>query len=215
MACLIGTELVNQYQAKTDRHIKKELDVAQTQSEPTNETKESPSTTTSSFNQKAQKSERSRSKNKSQSSSSDPPLTNIEEAINSGVPREIIECIAIQHLQQALAANVNKIKLTTPLNTNQIANHCRQVLNTYNIGQRLLAKCVLNQSQGAVSELLSKPKTWDKLTEKGKESFRRLQAWLGDEASISILRMISPKRAYGGCKSTIFLISYMFSVFFN
>ena len=54
-----------------------------------------------------------------------------------------------------------------PLNTSEIAHKVRDLLNVHNIGQRVFAKCVLGLSQGTVSELLSKPKHWDKLTEKG------------------------------------------------
>ena len=48
----------------------------------------------------------------------------------------------------------------------------REMLSVHNIGQRLFAKYVLGLSQGTVSELLSKPKSWDKLTEKGRDSYR-------------------------------------------
>ncbi len=48
----------------------------------------------------------------------------------------------------------------------------RELLSVHNIGQRLFAKYVLGLSQGTVSELLSKPKSWDKLTEKGRDSYR-------------------------------------------
>ena len=50
-------------------------------------------------------------------------------------------------------------------------------MSVHNIGQRLFAKYVLGLSQGTVSELLSKPKSWDKLTEKGRDSYRyRIQS---------------------------------------
>jgi hypothetical protein len=48
----------------------------------------------------------------------------------------------------------------------------RELLSVHNIGQRLFAKYVLGLSQGTVSELLSKPKSWEKLTEKGRDSYR-------------------------------------------
>ena len=40
---------------------------------------------------------------------------------------------------------------------------------------------VLGLSQGTVSELLSKPKSWDKLTEKGRDSYRKMHAWVWDD----------------------------------
>jgi hypothetical protein len=43
-----------------------------------------------------------------------------------------------------------------------VAKTVRELLSIHNIGQRLFAKHVLGLSQGTVSELLSKPKSWDK-----------------------------------------------------
>ena len=36
---------------------------------------------------------------------------------------------------------------------------------------------MLGLSQGTVSELLSKPKPWEKLTEKGRDSYRKMMLW--------------------------------------
>ena len=80
------------------------------------------------------------------------------------------------------------------LDTASVAQKIREVLSTHNIGQRLFAKHVLGLSQGTVSELLSKPKHWDKLTEKGRESYRKMHAWVLDEANIHNLKAISPKK---------------------
>ncbi len=49
-------------------------------------------------------------------------------------------------------------------------------------------------SQGTVSELLSKPKHWDKLTEKGRESYRKMYNWSCSEQSINSLKAISPRK---------------------
>ena len=48
---------------------------------------------------------------------------------------------------------------------------------------------VLGLSQGTVSELLSKPKSWDKLTEKGRDSYRKMHAWCHDD-QVDILMII-------------------------
>ena len=64
----------------------------------------------------------------------------------------------------------------------------RELLSVHNIGQRLFAKYVLGLSQGTVSELLSKPKSWDKLTEKGRDSYRSAPA-------ISQPQIIAPNSA--------------------
>ncbi|KRX56040.1 Homeobox protein cut-like ceh-44 [Trichinella sp. T9] len=103
----------------------------------------------------------------------------------------------VHYLQSVLAWHVDqqsKLSGDEPLDTAEIARQCRRVLTEHNIGQRLIAKYVLNQSQGAVSELLSKPKKWSSLTERSKNSFRRLKAWLGDQRAVLALRNISPKR---------------------
>lgn len=80
------------------------------------------------------------------------------------------------------------------LDTAGVAQKIREVLSTHNIGQRLFAKHVLGLSQGTVSELLSKPKHWDKLTEKGRESYRKMHAWVLDESNVHSLKAISPKK---------------------
>ena len=80
------------------------------------------------------------------------------------------------------------------LDTSMVAKTVRELLSIHNIGQRLFAKHVLGLSQGTVSELLSKPKTWDKLTEKGRESYRKMFAWANEDRNILALKAISPKK---------------------
>ena len=70
----------------------------------------------------------------------------------------------------------------------------REMLSIHNIGQRLFAKYVLGLSQGTVSELLSKPKSWDKLTEKGRDSYRKMHAWCYDDAAIMLLKSLIPRK---------------------
>ena len=40
-----------------------------------------------------------------------------------------------------------------------------------------------------MSELLSKPKSWDKLTEKGRDSYRKMHAWVWDD-QVTVTMMI-------------------------
>ncbi|XP_052220962.1 homeobox protein cut-like 1 isoform X2 [Dreissena polymorpha] len=82
------------------------------------------------------------------------------------------------------------------LDTSMVAKTVRELLSIHNIGQRLFAKHVLGLSQGTVSELLSKPKSWDKLTEKGRESYRKMHSWATDDRNIMALKAISPKKAH-------------------
>ncbi|CAF1530145.1 unnamed protein product, partial [Adineta ricciae] len=81
-----------------------------------------------------------------------------------------------------------------PLDTTYVANVVRKILAQHNIGQRIFARYVLSLSQGTVSELLSKPKAWAKLTEKGKESYRKMWTWANSEESILALKSISPRK---------------------
>ncbi|XP_056640490.1 homeobox protein cut isoform X2 [Diorhabda sublineata] len=96
-------------------------------------------------------------------------------------------------LQEMLRYNIDKYA-TQNLDTLQIARRVRELLSIHNIGQRLFAKYVLGLSQGTVSELLSKPKPWDKLTEKGRDSYRKMHAWACDENAILLLKSLIPKK---------------------
>ncbi|CAH2051609.1 unnamed protein product, partial [Iphiclides podalirius] len=96
-------------------------------------------------------------------------------------------------LQEMLRYNMDKYA-NTNLDTLHISRRVRELLSVHNIGQRLFAKYVLGLSQGTVSELLSKPKPWDKLTEKGRDSYRKMHAWACDEAAIMLLKSLIPKK---------------------
>ncbi|KAL1501468.1 hypothetical protein ABEB36_006785 [Hypothenemus hampei] len=96
-------------------------------------------------------------------------------------------------LQEMLRYNMDKYA-SQNLDTLHIARRVRELLSIHNIGQRLFAKYILGLSQGTVSELLSKPKPWDKLTEKGRDSYRKMHAWACDENAIMLLKSLIPKK---------------------
>ncbi|KAJ8916056.1 hypothetical protein NQ315_010924 [Exocentrus adspersus] len=96
-------------------------------------------------------------------------------------------------LQEMLRYNMDKYA-SQNLDTLHIARKVRELLSIHNIGQRLFAKYVLGLSQGTVSELLSKPKPWDKLTEKGRDSYRKMHAWACDDNAILLLKSLIPKK---------------------
>ncbi|CAH1129596.1 unnamed protein product [Ceutorhynchus assimilis] len=100
-------------------------------------------------------------------------------------------------LQEMLRYNMDKYAQQN-LDTLHIARRVRELLSIHNIGQRLFAKYVLGLSQGTVSELLSKPKPWDKLTEKGRDSYRKMHAWACDENAILLLKSLIPKKGKDG-----------------
>lgn len=101
-------------------------------------------------------------------------------------------------LQEMLRFNMDKYS-TQNLDTLHIARRVRELLSIHNIGQRLFAKYVLGLSQGTVSELLSKPKPWDKLTEKGRDSYRKMHAWACDENAVLLLKSLIPKKGKWCC----------------
>lgn len=80
------------------------------------------------------------------------------------------------------------------LDTAGTSRRVRELLSSHNIGQRLFAKYVLGLSQGTVSELLSKPKMWEKLTEKGRDSYRKMHAWAYDENAVLLLKSLIPRK---------------------
>ncbi|XP_074106793.1 homeobox protein, cut isoform X2 [Cotesia typhae] len=98
-------------------------------------------------------------------------------------------------LQEMLRYNMDKYA-SQNLDTLHIARRVRELLSIHNIGQRLFAKYVLGLSQGTVSELLSKPKPWDKLTEKGRDSYRKMHGWACDENAVLLLKSLIPKKDY-------------------
>ncbi|XP_069979833.1 homeobox protein cut isoform X34 [Penaeus vannamei] len=97
-------------------------------------------------------------------------------------------------LQEILRFNMEKF-CQQSLDTLCLARRVRELLSIHNIGQRLFAKYILGLSQGTVSELLSKPKSWDKLTEKGRDSYRKMHAWATDDNAVYLLKSLIPKKA--------------------
>ena len=115
-------------------------------------------------------------------------------------PGEIVDGVSLKKLQNLTKTEFPASPSSTTssqsamLDTATVAQRIREILSLHNIGQRLFAKHVLGLSQGTVSELLSKPKHWDKLTEKGRESYRKMFAWSCDENNVLALKAISPKK---------------------
>lgn len=105
-------------------------------------------------------------------------------------------------LQEMLRYNMDKYS-TQSLDTLYISRRVRELLSVHNVGQRLFAKYILGLSQGTVSELLSKPKPWDKLTEKGRDSYRKMHAWACDENAVMLLKTLIPK------KGNVLLMTYI------
>ncbi|XP_043094178.1 homeobox protein cut-like 2 [Puntigrus tetrazona] len=74
------------------------------------------------------------------------------------------------------------------LDTLHITHRVKETLSTNNIGQRVFGEEVLGLTQSSVSELLSHPKPWKKLSLKGKENFIRMHLWLQDPQNIQKIK---------------------------
>ena len=112
---------------------------------------------------------------------------------SNGMPESPLDTTSLNGRRTSTASS-NDSNGGISLDTAGVSQRIREILSTNNIGQRLFAKHVLGLSQGTVSELLSKPKHWDKLTEKGRESYRKMHSWSLEENNILALKAISPRK---------------------
>nr|1WH6_A Chain A, Homeobox protein Cux-2 [Homo sapiens] len=67
------------------------------------------------------------------------------------------------------------------VDTLELTRQVKEKLAKNGICQRIFGEKVLGLSQGSVSDMLSRPKPWSKLTQKGREPFIRMQLWLSDQ----------------------------------
>ncbi|TFK13933.1 T-box transcription factor TBX1 [Platysternon megacephalum] len=90
------------------------------------------------------------------------------------------------------------VAMSPELDTYSITKKVKEVLTDNNLGQRLFGESILGLTQGSVSDLLSRPKPWHKLSLKGREPFVRMQLWLNDPHNVNKLRDMKKleKKAY-------------------
>ncbi|XP_077571706.1 homeobox protein cut-like 2 isoform X2 [Stigmatopora nigra] len=90
------------------------------------------------------------------------------------------------------------VAMSSELDTYVITKKVKEVLTDNNLGQRLFGETILGLTQGSVSDLLSRPKPWHKLSLKGREPFVRMQLWLNDPHNVEKLRAMKKmeKKAY-------------------
>ncbi|XP_043924564.1 homeobox protein cut-like 2 isoform X2 [Protopterus annectens] len=90
------------------------------------------------------------------------------------------------------------VAMSPELDTYSITKKVKEVLTDNNLGQRLFGESILGLTQGSVSDLLSRPKPWHKLSLKGREPFVRMQIWLNDPHNVEKLRDMKKmeKKAY-------------------
>lgn len=67
------------------------------------------------------------------------------------------------------------------MSTEDLVKDVKDYLSNNSISQRQFGEKILGLSQGSVSDLLARPKSWDLLTTKGREPFIRMGIFL-DEA---------------------------------
>ncbi|XP_053500484.1 homeobox protein cut-like 1 isoform X2 [Ictalurus furcatus] len=99
-------------------------------------------------------------------------------------------------LQRTFGQNSYSADLHTEedVDTAEIARQVKEQLLKHNIGQRVFGHYVLGLSQGSVSEILARPKPWNKLTVRGKEPFHKMRHFLSDEQNILNLRSIQGRQ---------------------
>ncbi|XP_013866509.1 cut-like homeobox 1b isoform X3 [Austrofundulus limnaeus] len=91
-------------------------------------------------------------------------------------------------------ANTGSVLDGEDMDTAEIARQVKEQLIKHNIGQRVFGHYVLGLSQGSVSEILARPKPWNKLTIRGKEPFHKMRQFLADEQNILALRSIQGRQ---------------------
>uniref|UniRef100_A0ACB8ECY0 Homeobox protein cut-like 1 n=1 Tax=Sphaerodactylus townsendi TaxID=933632 RepID=A0ACB8ECY0_9SAUR len=80
-----------------------------------------------------------------------------------------------------------EIYMYQEVDTIELTRQIKEKLAKNGICQRIFGEKVLGLSQGSVSDMLSRPKPWSKLTQKGREPFIRMQLWLNGELGQGVL----------------------------
>ncbi|VTJ91348.1 Hypothetical predicted protein [Marmota monax] len=81
------------------------------------------------------------------------------------------------------------------VDTLELTRQVKEKLAKNGICQRIFGEKVLGLSQGSVSDMLSRPKPWSKLTQKGREPFIRMQLWLSDQLGQAVGQQPSASQA--------------------
>jgi homeobox protein cut-like len=74
------------------------------------------------------------------------------------------------------------------LNTTTLVNHVKSLLISESLNQKLFGRAVLNVAESTVSLLMKNPKTWNRLSERGKEPYYKMFLWLNDSRGIEKLK---------------------------
>lgn len=100
----------------------------------------------------------------------------------------------------------NSSPLTVPnpdvLDTAKISQEVLRMLQGSKIPIAQFGFHVLERSQGRTSEILNKPKAFEKLSEEGKEVYRKMKEWLQQKDGIDDIR--------GKMQGTSYFLTYMY-----
>ena len=80
------------------------------------------------------------------------------------------------------------------LDTFELTRQVKAILQQQGVGQKAFGEAVLGLTQGSVSDLLSKPKMWLKLSMKGREPYIRMYLWLQDKDGVEKVKSYRPVR---------------------
>uniref|UniRef100_A0A8C6T3F4 Homeobox protein cut-like n=1 Tax=Neogobius melanostomus TaxID=47308 RepID=A0A8C6T3F4_9GOBI len=125
------------------------------------------------------------------------PLVGGKMALNSLIQRQLLQTFYSKALQESSgipSSAPSPVLDGEDMDTAEIARQVKEQLIKHNIGQRVFGHYVLGLSQGSVSEILARPKPWNKLTIRGKEPFHKMRQFLADEQNILALRSIQGRQ---------------------
>ncbi|XP_078523597.1 homeobox protein cut-like 2 isoform X2 [Lissotriton helveticus] len=165
------------------------------QSMPSQEAEESPAGTRSSPSPPASPSEPDKSSQESLSASLESSKENQQPESTSSPSSQSGKVYPNNHVPVGIQ---DIVAMSPELDTYAITKKVKEVLTDNNLGQRLFGESILGLTQGSVSDLLSRPKPWHKLSLKGREPFVRMQIWLNDPHNVEKLRDMKKmeKKAY-------------------
>jgi homeobox protein cut-like len=95
------------------------------------------------------------------------------------------------------------------INTLELVQTIKDILSRFSISQRHFGEKILGLSQGSVSDILARPKSWELLTQKGREPFIRMRLFLDDTNAMKQLiqsaSLTSPSTLNNGFHSNPFI----------
>ncbi|XP_030638531.1 homeobox protein cut-like 1 [Chanos chanos] len=105
-----------------------------------------------------------------------------EEEWEGDEAHEVPQCqTSMRPMAHPLTPDQYERLINCQLNTAELTKQVKAKLAQNGIFQRVFGEKVLGLSQASVSDMLSRPKPWSKLTQRDRELFVRMQLWLLDQ----------------------------------